>query len=180
MAIALALALTAGASASSSSHGTEDLRVTVAYVEPGHLLRVTITNASAVPLQMIDTFLPWGYSYSTQLVAIRPLSPFSGGQPLARTTAIDDAVGSRISIPPGKTLSGDISLDQQFSGLSAALTRDDMLLFWSYLPVYSSGATGSRSGGWLLLPKEPKRRDISSPDDKRMQRTAPGRVERPR
>jgi hypothetical protein len=165
---------------SSPSDVAGDLRVTVAYVTPGHLLRVTIKNVGVVPLEINDAWLPWAHLYAMQLVAIRPADPFGPSQPLVRTTAIDDPIGRRIIISPGKELTGDVPLDQQFQDLPTAVARDDMLLFWSYVPLYVTNTMGIRTGGWLLLPKESTRPDASSPDNKQMQRTAPGQIERRR
>jgi hypothetical protein len=178
--LAIALAVTAHAAASSPADVAGDLRITVAYMKPGHLLRVTITNVGTTPLQMNDAWVPWAHLYAMQLVAVRPADPFGPSQPLVRTTAIDDPVGRRVTIRPGEGLTGEIELDQQFPDLPAALARDDMLLFWSYVPLYAPNTMGIRTGGWLLLPNEKPLPDASTPDNKQMQRTAPGPMGRRR
>ena len=123
-------------------------------VERGHVLRMTVLNDGTAAVDINEVWLPWGHVYSTLLVAIRPTDPFTGSRPLERTIVMANPVGTSLTLRPGQTMSGDIDLDRQFADLAKALVHSDILLFWSYAPIYTGGRVGERAGGWVQLPQE--------------------------
>jgi hypothetical protein len=119
----------------------------------GGVLKVELVNSSTRPVELLDSFLPWGYTYSMLLVAAQPMDPFGPSRSLNRTTVIDDAIGRPVTIGPGGSLSGTIDLDRQFPGVASQLARGSVVLFWSYSAQFVGGERSERTGGMIVIPK---------------------------
>jgi hypothetical protein len=115
---------------------------------------MTVTNESGAAVEINEAWLPWGHLYTTALVALWPADPGDRGRTLERTTVQANPFGSVVTIRPGESRTGDIALDRQFPDLRAWLERSQIILFWSYVPRYTTRVEGPRTGGWLVIPRE--------------------------
>jgi len=102
---------------------------------------------------MTNSFLPWGSTFSTLLVAVVATDPVGPALMIERNRAEDNPVGRQITIGPGETVSGSIDLNWQFPKLHDWTARGDVVVFWSYVPRLAGGRQGERVGGLVIVPE---------------------------
>jgi hypothetical protein len=120
---------------------------------PEYALHVTLTSKSTEPVTLYEYSLPWKGWYSILLVAVKTDAQ---GTPIDKSFPIDDPGPARITIEPGETLTGKISLISRFPGFLEALKDWDIIVFWSYQLQPIDAAPLQRVGGYVLFPKLPK------------------------
>jgi len=62
-------------------------------------------------------------------------------------------MGKRVTIQPGESVEGRISLKDRFPSIEALANKHDVVVFWSYDLRSVEGRQFPRLGGWLLIPK---------------------------
>ena len=144
-ALVVILLLVAGASGDTP----DALRMTVSLAEP-LMLNVKLTWQGEAPLVVNSAWLPWGRFYGMLVVATNS-APLS--RPLESPPRIDDPMGKQLTIQPGESLEGRISLKERFPSIEVAASRHDLVVFWSYELRSVDGRQLPRLGGWLLIPK---------------------------
>jgi len=97
---------------------------------------------------MDNAKVPWKYSYSLILAA-------EGTQTLSaeidKRYPIEDAVSGTVTLAPGESISGLVSLNNRFRSLSEAAAKQDVIVFWSYQAATVDGVKAERCGGWVLI-----------------------------
>jgi len=111
-------------------------------------LHVTITSNAKAPVSVATWRLPWGAINSAILVAVTPDKEY-----VVRNFPEEYPHYQHVIFDPNKSLSGDISLEQAFTGLDAALKKSDVHLFWAYQPPEDL-RLAHWSGGWILIPQQ--------------------------
>jgi hypothetical protein len=82
----------------------------------------------------------------------------AGGTMLEKVPPIDDPGPARITIQPGETLAGTVSLVSRFPGFLEALRDRDVVVFWSYQFQPIGTAPLPRAGSWVLFSKKAEAR----------------------
>lgn len=123
-----------------------------AMATPAHKLEMRLTNQSPGPITVFRNSLPWSSAYSALVVAVKTDAV---GTAIDRSTPVDDPVVGTLTIQPGETLTGQIDLDRRFPGLSSGLKGRDVVVFWSHQLQTTGGEPLPRTGGWVLLSKQP-------------------------
>jgi hypothetical protein len=102
--------------------------------EVGYVLDLKLRNVSTAPLQLFRYELPWGNTYSLDLMAFN-----SRGQPLSLSLPIDDPAPPKpdepITVSPGDTLQGTYELFGLLGGSAAVtdtLARGPVTVIWAY------------------------------------------------
>jgi hypothetical protein len=113
-------------------------------------LIVKLTNKSSEPLMVYQHSLPWLGWHSMLLIAVKTDAL---GTTIDKYSPIDDPGPARITIKPGETLAGKISLIGRFPGFLEALKVRDVVVFWSYQFQPIDAAPSKRVGGYVLFPK---------------------------
>lgn len=113
-------------------------------------LNVTLTDRSGKALTIYRHSLPWVGWYSLLLTAVRTDAL---GTVIEKRSVIDDPGPGKITIKPGETLTGKISLVDRFPGILKALEDRDVIVFWSYQLNPVDAAPCQRQSGYVLLPK---------------------------
>jgi hypothetical protein len=120
---------------------------------PEYVLNITLTNSSSEPLTIYQHSLPWVGWYSMILIAVKTDAP---GTVIDKVSPIDDPGPARLTIKPGETLEGKISLVSRFPGFAEALKERDVIVFWSYQFQPIDAAPLKRVGGYVVFPKVSK------------------------
>lgn len=133
-----------------TSYRTKHFRVQVS-LKDNSTLSLEVESLSREALSMRQSSLPWGWRYSTLIKAFETDAlgtPLDEIFPIADPPVMDD-----ITLPPGKTLKGEIDLLSRFPELLQTIEKRDVVLFWSYpLPFSGLGEDAKqRLGGWFLL-----------------------------
>jgi hypothetical protein len=118
------------------------------------MLMVIFRNVTDGPLRIYRNDLPWECRHSLILVAVRA---GSGGGILAEDLPVDDPIVGETEVLKSQDLRGTIDLEKRFPSLLRALEQSDVILFWSYQLTPVGKSSLPRQGGWLLIPKLPKR-----------------------
>ena len=139
----LGLSLACGGSETINS----DIQVELSNQKPLSL-RVTLRSRAETSVTFRKYRLPWENRYSMILVAVTP-----HGECLDRNLPIDDPSPERVTLEPNESLSGEINLQKHFGGLSNALKKSEIHLYWAYeAPKELNIARWS--GGWILIPQQ--------------------------
>lgn len=117
---------------------------------PTWTLEVSLTNETPKPLTLYQHSEPWAGYYSTLLVAVK-LDPM--GTVIESNTPVDDPGPGTITIQPGQTRTGQISLARHFPGFAEALADRDVIIFWSYQMKPVDGDPLPRVAGHVLFAK---------------------------
>jgi hypothetical protein len=149
---AIAIVASLSQTASIASKGP-DISVRGTYdAKDGHWLRMELENRSSEPIRMTSSFLPWGSTFSTLLVAVITMDPIGPAPSIERNKVQEHPVGREVTVAAGETLEGSIDLDWQFPKLAEWTSRSDVVVFWSYLPRLRDGRQGERLGGFIVVP----------------------------
>lgn len=118
----------------------------------GPRLQLELENAGSEPLQINESFLPWGIRTSLLLVAI---VADAGGERIPERLLIEDlGTGQTVIAAHGKR-SGTVDLSRRFPTLADERKRHEVILLWSFVPLLASAeAKQRRITGVLLLPKK--------------------------
>jgi hypothetical protein len=111
-------------------------------------LHVTVRSRAETRVSFFKWRLPWGNTNTMILVAVA-----SDRNYIKRNIPIDDPSPERVSMEPNESLSGDVRLDNAFSGFDTALKRSDIHLFWAY-EAPKELHIAPWSGGWILIPQQ--------------------------
>jgi hypothetical protein len=123
------------------------VQVSVRAVATGPRLAFVVKNVSDEPVTLEEWRLPWGQRQSVVVIAAERKS----GAPLKQATLIDDVFQSpKVTINPGKSLSGEIDLTHYVADIDSKLRKTDLILFWYYNSRGVAGSLGEY-GGWLSL-----------------------------
>jgi hypothetical protein len=150
---AAACAQTKVAQQSESSTPVVAIKFTVSVRNVGSpKAEVILQNQADGQIDVPQANLPWITSYNLILTAVettaegylaRPLMPRSPGP-------ISDPPPGSITLGPHKDIRGEIDLERALPGITTALTRNEVVLFWNYLPYFNNHYY-PRQGGWVLL-----------------------------
>jgi hypothetical protein len=109
----------------------------------------TITSNSNKEITIHKHNLPWGSRLSLTLVAVE----LNTNTYLKQKLYIDDPSPTKLTIKPGESISGKISLNKRFYDLDKVLKNKDIIIFWSY-QLFNAGTSGNeRIGGWFVITK---------------------------
>lgn len=113
-----------------------DLKLDIFLDKKGsYYLKTSFTNISSEPIEIFKWDLPWISNDTLILVAIE--DNFRSNT-LKRVSEISDPSSETIIINPKETLIGkNINLNFRFPGLSEALKKNKILLFWYYRAILS-------------------------------------------
>jgi hypothetical protein len=126
-----------------------EVRASVQQCSPKSIqLRMTLTNTGKREIEIYRSDLPWGIKSSIVLVLV-PNTP--DPEMIKPALYIDDPGPDLVSIGSSQTVSGSIDLQHRFPDLAKALSRRDVLVFWSYRGELKDGATTYRASGSVLL-----------------------------
>jgi hypothetical protein len=114
------------------------------------VLKLTLANASDEPVTVYRHSLPWVGSSSILLVAVQTDRL---GTVLAKNTPVDDPGPEQVTIAPGETMSGTISMADQFPDFANAIKSRDVIAFWSYECTPVQGVPLARVSGAVLFPR---------------------------
>jgi hypothetical protein len=141
--VLLSLSLVCGGSETIPS----DIQVELSNQKP-LTLRVTLRSRAETRVTFRKYLLPWENRYSMILVAVTP-----HGDCLDRNFPIDDPSPERVTLEPNESLSGEIDLHKHFGGLSKALKKSEIHLYWAY-DAPKELNIAHWSGGWILIPQQ--------------------------
>jgi hypothetical protein len=144
--------------AMNTNNGTVDVTATL-IVDKGTnqiFLDMAIANKTDKPLQVQKHSLPWEGFYSLLLLPVKADALGTLIEPPIYPCGIPPLIQVPVSIEPGATIKGRISLTKRFPALHDALRTKDVVLFWSYQLEPINSPPLQRTGGWLLLPKGTK------------------------
>lgn len=113
-------------------------------------LLIELRSRSTQPLTVYEYSLPWAGLHSLILVAVKADAL---GTPIVKELAIDDPGPATVTIQPGDTLSGSITLASRFPEFRSARSARDVIVFWSYRLEPIDVAAGERGGGFVLFPR---------------------------
>lgn len=115
------------------------------------IITFTLQNASAAPIKLYPSWLPWGNPNSIEVAAIDHRGRF-----LRTSWPIADP-GPELprAIAPGETLRGDFELQSRIEDLESALNGGDVLVMWAYRLPSPDQKDRRVSSGVLVLPKRP-------------------------
>jgi hypothetical protein len=105
-------------------------------------LRFTVRSLGANPVEVYTYRLPWGSPLSIFMVAVS-----SDGQCSFPLNPIDDPDIAKTLLAPGTMTSGTVDLKAAFPKLAATAARKEVLVFWSFELVTTSGIKAERTGG---------------------------------
>lgn len=118
--------------------------------DPEHdALRIELRSRSSQAFSVYEHALPWVGQHSLMLVAVKADAL---GSPIEKLLAIDDPGPATVTIQPGETLGGSISLPSRFPEFRAARAERDVIVFWSYRLEPIDEPAGERLGGFVLFP----------------------------
>lgn len=118
--------------------------------ESPHRLKLTLTNASDAPLVLYRHSLPWVGNSSILLLAVKADRL---GTVLEKKLPVDDPGPEQVTIAPGATMSGTISLSDRFPDFDNAIRDRDVIAFWSYECTPVQGPPLPRVSGAVLFPR---------------------------
>ena len=113
-------------------------------------LRIELTSRSSRVFTVYEHSLPWVGQHSLLLIAV---TADALGSPIEKLLAIDDPGPATITIEPGQTLGGSISLPSRFPEFCRARSERDVIVFWSYRLEPIDTPAGERLGGFVLFPR---------------------------
>ena len=113
-------------------------------------LKIELTNRSEQKLKVYEHSLPWIGWHSLILVAVKADAL---GTPLEKDARIDDPGPATVTIQPGATLEGHISLPMRFPDFCKERGERDVIVFWSYRLEPIDAPAGERCGGYVIFPK---------------------------
>ena len=123
--------------------------------DTGTELIIRLRNESAESLPVYNDDLPWVRMRSMTLIAVET-SDFAGivlGGPQFKPN--EDSAEPWVTIKPGESLTGEISLITRFPRIEESLKDRDVILFWSYRLRIKDGRRSNRVTGWVLVPQRP-------------------------
>ena len=112
-------------------------------------LNISLKLTSQEEVEIYEDSLPWDAWHSMILVVTTPI-----GHALERQMPIDDPGEHTLSLRPGQTIKGEITLTDEFPELIATLQKHNLILFWSHQLDSIDAEPMPRKGGWLLIPKQ--------------------------
>jgi hypothetical protein len=116
------------------------------------LLQFELSYGGEKPLALSERSLPWESHRDLLLVAI-PLD--AARSPLAAPDSPSpDLPTTSLTLDPGDSLSGSVNVSSRFPGLTAALQKTDVMVFWSHQLRALEGATLPRLTGGVVLPRQ--------------------------
>jgi hypothetical protein len=107
-----------------------------------------LANRSTTPLVFDESALPWGGRRSVLIVgATVSRGALSGAYP------VDDRFkDEHVTLKPGEKLTGEVRLDMHIAGISEALRKGDVVVFWYFEPEIQ-GRRMNPYGGWVRVPR---------------------------
>lgn len=115
-----------------------------------YFLSFTLMNNSENSISIYNSDLPWGSINATTLVLI-PSS--KAADPLAGSYYIDDPTDDTATINPGKPLEGRLDISNIYPSLEEAISRKEIIVFWSHQPESMEHHDFCRAGGFLVINK---------------------------
>lgn len=108
----------------------------------GYAIKFILKNVGASPLKLKRRHLPWTQS-STSGLSVSAVSRGPDGRELAVGRSMHSPTGE-VTIPPGRSIEGSVSLDRLIPELQEFVRREDVLIKWSYAPkAYALSESGS-------------------------------------
>lgn len=113
----------------------------------GYAIKFTVQNIGASPLKLQRRYLPWTQSPSSGL-SVSAVSRGADGRELSVGRSMHNPTGE-VTILPGQSIEGSVSLDRLIPDLREFLRREDVLIKWSYAPGSRAQAL-SESGSFVI------------------------------
>lgn len=113
-------------------------------------LKFEMRNLGHAPLELHESYLPWGIQTSTKLYAFKLDAEQTQ---LEEALYVDDPGPNTIFLQPDAVLRGEISLAWRFPSLREAIKTRDVIVFWTYLSTNAEHVRGERFGGWVVVSK---------------------------
>lgn len=117
-----------------------------------------LSNRTRDRLVVYKDSLPEGFDISHRWLSLY-LFPKNGDKKLkADVPPMINTMGLKVEIPRKRSLTGRFNLSKQFNSLEYELTKNDVWLFWTYLPHFRKGKSqeridAKRTEGFLVIPK---------------------------
>ena len=150
--VATILAIVCSSCSGNSLPNVSQLVLSVTPVEPSHQqlrLRIELEFHGAKRVVVDRSMLPWGIRDALLIVPI-VTDPF--GTRVDEAQYVDDPHHDYMDLTPDDSLSGEVDLQQRFPDLAEALTRRDVVVFWSYELRPVDGPAYPRISGAVLIP----------------------------
>jgi hypothetical protein len=107
-----------------------------------------LANHSNTPLVFDESALPWGGRRSLLIVgATVSRGALSGAYPVE-----DRFKDEQVTLKPGEKLTGEVRLDMHIAGISEALRKGHVVVFWYFEPE-TQGRKMNAYGGWVRVPR---------------------------
>lgn len=119
----------------------------------GVKLKMEMRNVSSIPKVVYRGALPWVDGVSgARLVAFsgRLEAGSAALKPIRAVGAVFTSL-VEIVIEPGASLVGDIDLEERFPGINEILRKEDVFVFWTYLPFDTSLVKNDELSGAVFL-----------------------------
>jgi len=113
------------------------------------ILYTTLKNSSSNSITLWNVDLPWGH-FRNMIVVVVPLSQPT---PLKEWFSPSNPIWEEVTLKSGESTSGEVRLSHKFPNLGRALSRTNVLLFWSYQANTVDEKVLVRQGGQLIIPK---------------------------
>jgi hypothetical protein len=131
----------------------DSMKVTASLVgshSAGYAIKFILQNVGASPLRLQRRVLPWTQS-STSGLSVSAVSRGPDGRELSVGRSMHNPTGD-VTVPPGQSIEGIVSLDRLIPELREIVRREDVLIKWSYTP--KSGAQTVLESGSFLIKRE--------------------------
>lgn len=126
--------------------GLVSLKVDTVKNENRPMLICSIKNISKETLSFYKNNLPCAGLYSLLLLVVRDKDQHVLQE---AEYLIDDPSPILVSIPPGGTVDNKLDLSARVDGVMSESKNNNLIIFWSYVPVLANGKKLAREGGWL-------------------------------
>lgn len=119
-----------------------------------YYLDIILTNISNSNIKITSHDAPWMSGYVNMIDFIVSAVSIDLGQPLEIVLPTLYLNYKEYQIKPNQSLKGHINLSEIIPDLNRISKISDIVIFWTYKPVfYDDSLIAKRSGGWLIVKK---------------------------
>lgn len=115
-------------------------------------LQFELRYTGEAPLVLSERSLPWKSPRDLLLVACALNA--AGTRLAAADLPVQDLPSTSVTLNPGDTLSGSVTLAARLPGLATAVRASDVILFWSHELKSPDGPELPRVNGGVVLPRQ--------------------------
>ncbi len=128
------------------------IHVTAKEESGAYFLEMDLANNGNQTVSLESSRLPWGWTYSTIVVASTTMGI---PETLNQLFPVDDPLGEEVKVKPGEVIRGKIRLNSRFQNFAEYVQKGDIIVFWSTQPYLFNHTPLDRYGGWVLFHKSP-------------------------